>query len=93
MSLELFPDDIIEEYKLRDMINEKGCVYCEVTRGMYGLPQAGLLAQEQLTKRLKKAGYTQCEVDWSPLVLPETGCYFALRVSSLLQPFGQLFLR
>jgi hypothetical protein len=35
----------------------------------------------------------QCEVDWSPLVLPETGCYFTLRVSSFIQPFGQLFLR
>ena len=45
MSLELLPEDIIGEYKLRDMIDEKGCVYCEVTRGMYGLPQAGLLAQ------------------------------------------------
>ena len=62
MSLELFPEDIIEEYKLREMTDEKGCVYCEVTRGMYGLPQAGLLAQEQLAKRLNKAGYTQSQV-------------------------------
>jgi hypothetical protein len=29
---------------------------------MYGLHQAGLLEQEQLTKRLNKAGYTQSEV-------------------------------
>ena len=46
MSLELFPEDIIEEYKLRNMVDEKGCIHCEVTQGMYGLPQAGLLAQE-----------------------------------------------
>ena len=44
------------------MIDKKGCVYCEVTRGMYGLPQAELLAQEQLTKRLNKSGYTQSQV-------------------------------
>ena len=56
------------------MIDEKGCVYYEVTRGMYGLPQAGLLAQEQLTKWLNKAGYTQSEVtpgfwkhQWRPI--------------------------
>ena len=62
MSLELFPDNIIDEYNLRYLIDEKGCVCCEVTRGMYGLPQAGLLAQEQLTKQLNKAGYTQSQV-------------------------------
>ena len=74
MSLELFPDDIIEEYKLRNMADEKGCIHCEVTRGMYGLPQAGLLAQNQLTERLNKAGYRQSETtpgfwkhQWRPI--------------------------
>ena len=74
MSLELFPDDIIKEYKLRDMIDELGCVYCEVTPGMYGLPQAGLPSQEQLTRRLNYAGYHQSEVtpvfwkhQWRPI--------------------------
>ena len=41
------------------MVDDRGFVHCEVRRGMYGLPQAGLLAQQQLIKRLNKAGYHQ----------------------------------
>ena len=74
MSLELFPDDIIDEYMLRDIIDAKGFIHCEVTRGMYGLPQAGMLAQDQLSKRLNKAGYHQSEMtpgywkhQWRPI--------------------------
>ncbi len=43
-------------------------------RGMYGLPQAGIIAQDLLTKRLHKAGYRQSKVtprywchDWRPI--------------------------
>ena len=61
MKIDLFPEDIIEEYKLQSKVNNRGFVHCEVRRGMYGLPQAGLIAQEQLIKRLKKAGYYQSE--------------------------------
>ena len=34
MKLDLFPADIIKEYKLRDVVDPDGNVYCEVTRGM-----------------------------------------------------------
>jgi hypothetical protein len=41
---------------------------------MYGLPQAGIIAQELLTKRLHKAGYRQSKItpgywrhDWRPI--------------------------
>ena len=47
---------------------------CEVRRGMYGLPQAGIIAQNLLTKRLHKAGYSQSKVtpgywrhSWRPI--------------------------
>jgi len=62
MNLDVIPDDIIDKYQLKPQADEKGFLYCEVTRGMYGQPQAGLLAQKQLTKRLNKAGYTQSQV-------------------------------
>ena len=48
MKLELFPEDIIEEYDLRNKVDAKGNVHCEVRRGMYGLSQAGIIAQELL---------------------------------------------
>ena len=53
------PDEIVQEYKLKDKLRAEGYVYLEVRKGMYGLPQASLLAQELLEKRLKKHGYTQ----------------------------------
>ncbi len=40
MKLELFPEDIIEEYDLRNKVDANRNVHCEVRRGMYGLPQA-----------------------------------------------------
>jgi hypothetical protein len=74
MKLEVFPPDIIEEYGLRDKVNTNGNVFCEVRRGMYGLPQAGIIAQDLLTKQLNKAGYYQSKItpgywrhNWQPI--------------------------
>ena len=74
MKLELFPDDIIKEYNLRNKVDATGNFHCKVRRGMYGLPQAGIIAQELLKKGLLKAGYTQSKVtpgywkhEWRPL--------------------------
>jgi hypothetical protein len=43
MKLELFPQDIIDLYDLQKKADHNGNVHCEVPRGMYGLPQAGLV--------------------------------------------------
>ena len=53
------PEDVIDEYTLRDIATQDGWVYIEVLKGMYGLPQAGLLAQQLLEKRLNEHGYHQ----------------------------------
>ena len=44
------PDEIIEQYKLKLSVTSDGYVYCTITQGMYGLPQAGLIAQKLLAK-------------------------------------------
>ncbi|KAL7478060.1 hypothetical protein ACHAW6_003843 [Cyclotella cf. meneghiniana] len=44
------------------MVDSKGMVYLKVTKGMYGLPQAGLLAYKLLEKRLNKHGYFQSKI-------------------------------
>jgi hypothetical protein len=74
MKIELFPEDIIQEYNLHNKVDATGNVHCEVRRGMYGLPQAGIIAQELLEERLLKAGYRQSKVtpgywkhDWRPI--------------------------
>jgi hypothetical protein len=74
MKIELFPEDIIQEYNLHNKVDATGNVHCKVRRGMYGLPQAGIIAQELLEERLLKAGYRQSKVtpgywkhDWRPI--------------------------
>jgi hypothetical protein len=74
MKLELFPEDIIAEYDLRNKVDATGSVHCKVRQGMYGLPQAGIIAQELLEERLLKAGYQQSKItpgywkhDWRPI--------------------------
>ena len=53
------PQDFIDEYKLQDKKTKDGYVYLEIRKFMYGLPQAGILAQKILEKRLNTKGYRQ----------------------------------
>ena len=59
MKLADMPDNIQEQYKLKGLATEDGHIYVAVKRGMYGLPSAGILAQELLEKRLNAHGYEQ----------------------------------
>ena len=52
------PDDVIEHYNLREIATLDGFIYCEIQKGMYGRPQAGVIAQELLADRLQNHGYT-----------------------------------
>jgi hypothetical protein len=53
---DLIPDDFKTYYKLHEKIHN-GYIYCEIRRGMYGLPQAGIIANQLLKKRLAEFGY------------------------------------
>jgi Reverse transcriptase (RNA-dependent DNA polymerase) len=55
------PDQIIQHYKLQQT-SHKGNVYVRITKGMYGLPQAGKLANNELIQHLAKHGYKQCNL-------------------------------
>ena len=46
MKIELFPEDIIQEYDLQNKVDAMGNIHCEVQQGMYGLPQAGIIAKD-----------------------------------------------
>jgi hypothetical protein len=56
------PEEIIKEYNLQELVTEDGYVYCAINKGMYGLPQVGIIAQELLKERLSKHGYHQSKV-------------------------------
>ena len=56
------PEEIIVEYKLREISTSDGYVYIEIRKGMYGLPQAGIIAQQLLEQRLATVGYYQSKI-------------------------------
>ncbi len=51
------PEEIIIEYKLRELATEDGYVYCKFQKGMYGLPQAEIITQDLLQECQAKVGY------------------------------------
>jgi hypothetical protein len=59
LPITIIPQEIIDEYNLLDIVHN-GFIYMEIRRGMYGLPQAGIIANQLLTERLAPQGYYQC---------------------------------
>jgi hypothetical protein len=50
------PQETIDKYNLIELAQD-GKVYIETQKGMYGLPQSGILANELLQRNLAKDGY------------------------------------
>ncbi len=57
--LALFPTWIVNQYDLSKH-NKDGWVYLEMRRGVWGLPQAGILANKKLRQKLAPFGYHKC---------------------------------
>jgi hypothetical protein len=58
--VKLIPHTIMEQYNLTPLIHNNH-VYVEINKGMYGLPQAGRIANDKLVPYLAQHGYRQCE--------------------------------
>jgi hypothetical protein len=56
INLSSLPQDTIEKYDLIKL-SQDGKVYIEIQKGMYGLPQAGILTNKLLQRNLVKDGY------------------------------------
>ena len=56
LPLDISPEEIIQQYNLRDL-SHKGFVCMVIQKGMYGLPQAGKIANDKLKLHLAKFGY------------------------------------
>ena len=74
LKLSNIPNHVIEYQKLREKATKDGYVYVQIGKGMYGLPQAGIIAQELLQKQLNATGYRQSAIipgfwkhDWRPI--------------------------
>jgi hypothetical protein len=56
------PNEVIIKYKLSNKATKNGSIYIRAKCGMYGLPQAGLLANKLLKKGLNKHRYQQSKL-------------------------------
>jgi hypothetical protein len=56
--IKMIPQVIIDQYNLLPLVHN-GYVMVEINKGMYGLPQAGILANERLVKHLASHGYVK----------------------------------
>ena len=54
--LTMFPEHLAQQYQLREK-EKNGFIYVETRKAIYGLPQAGVLANNLLEKRLAPLGY------------------------------------
>ena len=57
LDLNQVPKEIVLQYNLQE-ISKEGYVYLKVWKLMYGLPQAGMVSINKLTKHLAIYGYT-----------------------------------
>ncbi|KAL7474779.1 hypothetical protein ACHAW6_000731 [Cyclotella cf. meneghiniana] len=76
LKLNLIPTEVVQKHNLHKFENH-GWIYLCINLGMYGLPQAGILANKLLTKRLSEAGYYQCQFIpglWQHVWKPLTFC-------------------
>jgi len=53
------PEEVIAKCNLRENVTGDGFIYVGIYKGVHGLPQANLLAQELLEERLNNEGYKQ----------------------------------
>ena len=51
MKLTDFPQEIIDEYKLNDIVNPNGWIYMEIRKALPGLCQSGALAAKKASSR------------------------------------------
>jgi hypothetical protein len=56
INLSSLPQETIEKYDLLELSQDRK-VYIKIQKGMYGLPQAGILANKLLQRNLAKDGY------------------------------------
>ena len=56
MKLKDLPQEFVDLYDLNKIVEDARNVYIKIQKGMYGLPQAGILVQQQLEQQLNEHG-------------------------------------
>ena len=55
--LKIIPQEIIDTYDLNALVGDQGWIYMRTKKGMYGLKQAGIIANQELVKHMAPFGY------------------------------------
>ena len=72
LQLDIIPEEIIQKYNLRNL-SQKGFVYMETQKGMYGLTQAGKIANDKIKLNLANFGYKPAPITpglWQHQICP-----------------------
>ena len=85
LKLSNLPESVVQQYNLEVKSTKDGYVHVDIKRDVYGLPQAGLVVQQLLDKRLNKKGYNQSEIT--------TGILDAQLAPNLFPTMRRLFRR
>ena len=90
LNMKLIPDEIVEKYNLKDKVDDQGWIYVRIEQEMYGLLQAGRLANKLLATCLYKEGYYQCHYTpglwrhkWQPITVCLVVDNFGIKTISL----------
>ena len=62
LHISVIPDEIIAAYNLQTLHDEKCWCYIKISKGMYGLKQAGIISNQELQKHMSAFDYrpVQC---------------------------------
>ena len=55
--LKIIPQEIIDTYDLRALVENQGWIYMRIDKGVYVLKQAGIIANQELVKHMAPFGY------------------------------------
>jgi len=77
------PQDVIDHYQLMPLV-ENGFVMAEIRKGIYELPQSGILANDLLVLRLAKGGYHPAPNTPGLFLHESNGVAFALWVDDFM---------
>ena len=55
--LKIIPQEIIGAYNLTALVDDQGWIYVRIEKGMYGIKQAGIIANQDLVKHMAPFWY------------------------------------
>ncbi len=62
LKLSGLPHDFVDMYDLPKIAQDNDNIYIKIQKGMYGFPQAGVLAQQLLEQWLNEHEYQQSQI-------------------------------